>query len=555
MKNRKKNCETVVDAVAYVSDEAIADCMMTPIPTATRRISAMRLRMKVMAAVAACAVFTVTATAMLVMPFMQNHQPTVPPVNETFPQVNNGTESGPNYSALSYYETPVVNLTALAEDKTTFTSEGGGSFDASYLNNLFFRENMLLAFDFNADETVTVTSQKGGINPMIYPEGYPMADEATHAAQLDWIKTYCVQFSWKEENRVERHTLTNEDAFIMWNTTEAAVYGEDILTFVIRNTEGQITGAGSVLMVKYHLVNDSDNYFYDKASFVRWSVLGSVRFDHPEVVTDEAVAVLLSEMNAKADEARAELSFEPVGGQERYVVALAHAVNASYTPAQAEQMGAIAMQTSDACSFYKLEIENLDHSERHFLLFKDGTWGELKPESFWVQSSGVAGLAADFYVYFTDGSSMRLDEEEASQESGVMHYTYLLDSFFPPQQLPPEKVSEYNFRVAYGEIMEFLFIDNHVRGNFTGKMTAYDETLNFREYVINTTAGQFRFMVFYDGTWGMIETDTGYTDEEAMTGREITFSNGISFVLEWQDVERAGQTFTALAPTFRTSTP
>lgn len=555
MKNRKKNCETMIDAVAYFNDGAIADCMMKPIPTVTRRASAWRMSVKVIAAVAACAVFMVTASVMLVMPFMRSDQPSLPAVSDTDPEINDVTQNVPNFSSLSYHPASVVELAALAEDKTTLTGEGGGSFDASYLNRLFFRENMLLAFDFEDGETVTVTSQKGGINPMIYPEEYYEVADASHAQQLNWIKTYCNMFSWNEENCVESHTLTNDDAFLMWNTTEAETYGEDILTFVIRNAEGQITGAGSVLMVKYHPITDSENYFYDKASLVRWAVLGSVRFDHPADVTEEAVAAFLDDMNAKAEEAKAALSFDVAGGQEKYVMALADAMNASYTPEQAAQMGGIAMQTSEVCSFYKLEIENLDHSERHFLLFKDGTWKELKPESFWVQTSGVAGLAADFHVYFTDGTSVRLDEEEKSQASGVQHYTYLLDSFFPPQKLPPEKVSDYNFWAAYKEIMEFLFIDNHVRGPFSGKMTPYDETLNFREYVIDTTAGQFKFMVFYDGTWGMIEHDTGYADEAAMTGREITFSNGVSFVLEWQEVERGDQIFTALAPTFKTSNP
>ena len=561
MKNKKKNCETLIDALAYMENESIADCMLTEIPEVKYRERLLRPGHRWITVAAACLGLVAMLGAAVTAPMMvRDHG--VPPVHSGTPTVNGSSSESddehsnqPGYAALSYHNAPVVKLEALAEDKTVLTGEGGGSFDASYLNHLFFRENMLLAFDFEADETVTVTSQKGGISPMSYPEGYPTADETTHAGQLNWIKTYCHMFSWNKENCVAQHTLTREDAFVMWNTTEASVYGEDILTFVIRNAEGQITGAGSVLMVKYHPVNDSGNYFYDKASLVRWAVLGSVRFDHPELATDEAVNTLLAEMNAKADEARATLSFEVAGRQEYYIMALADAMNASYTPEQAEQMGGIAIQTSDACTFYKLEIENFDHSERQFLLFKDGTWGELKPESFWMQSDGVTGLAVDFRVYFTDGRSMRLDEEEASHESGVHHYTYLLDSFFPPQQLPPEKVSDHNFRIAYREIMEFLFIENHVRGPFSGKMTAYQETLQFREYVIDTTAGQFKFMIFYDGTWGMIQSDTGYTDEDAMTGREITFSDGTSFVLGWQEVERAGQMFTALAPTFKSPTP
>lgn len=560
MKNRKKNCETMIDAVAHFNDEAIADCMMKPIPTATRKASAWRTGVKVIAAVAACAVFMVTASVMLVMPFMRGDQPGQPTVSDTAPDANEVTQSLPNYTSLSYYHASVVELAALAEDQTSQTGEGGGSFDASYLNRLFFRENMLLAFDFEADETVTVTSQKGGINPMIYPEGYRAVSEATHAEQLNWIKTYCNKFSWEEENCVVSHTLTKADAFIMWNTTAAEVYGEDILTFVIRNTEGQITGAGSVLMVKYHPVDNSEDCFYDKASLVRWSVLGSVRFDDPSAVTQEAVDALLAEMNAKAEEAKAALSFEPENEQERYVMALAAAMNASYTPEQAEQIVSMTFLTGNGCSFYKLEMEDKYDCERHFLIFADGTWGELKPESYWVQISQPDAVEADYYVYFTDGRSVRLDEAEANDLSEhVIDYAYLFSAHEAMQPEIPEQtleeISENEFRVAYNAIINFLFNLMDVDGEFSASWTEYNEALDFREIVFDTEEGQFRFMVFFGGSWGLIESDTGYTDEAAMTGREITFSNGLSFTLEWQEVTRIGKTYTVLAPVYKTVTP
>lgn len=560
MKNRKKNCETMIDAVAHFDDEAIADCMTTPIPTATRKARGWRTGVKVIAAVAACAVFTVTASVMLVMPLMRSDEPSLPTVSHTDTEADEGTRNSPTYTSLSYHPASVVELAALAEDKTTLTGEGGGSFDASYLNRLFFRENMLLAFDFEDGETVTVTSQKGGINPMSYPERYPSADEATRAEQLNWIKTYCNKFSWEEENCQECHTLTRDDAFILWNTTAAERYGEDILTFVIRNAEGQITGAGSVLMVKYHPVENSESCFYDKASIVRWSVLGSVRFDDPSAVTEEAVDALLAEMNAKAEDAGAALSFEPENEQERYVMALAAAMNASYTPEQAEQVVSMAFLTGKGCSFYKLEMEDQYDCERHFLIFADGTWGELKPESYWVQISQPDAVDADYYVYFTDGRSLRLDEAEANDLSEhVIDYSYHFSAHEPMQPEIPEQtleqIAENEFRTAYNDIVNFLFNIMDVDGAFSAKRTEYNEALDFREIVFNTEEGQFRFMVFFNGSWGLIESDTGYTDEAAMTGREITFVNGLSFTLEWQEVTRVGKTYTVLAPVYQTVTP
>lgn len=559
--DRKKNSEVLSDAMAYLDDNAIADCMMAEVPAAPRKARTWQLRMKVISAVAACAVFMATAAVMLAMPLMQGDNPVVPPsggtsngVTATSPDTQ---PTGPSLSSLSYYETPVVKMQALAANKTALSGEGGGSFDASYLNRLFFRENMLLAFDFEVDETVTVMSQKSGINPLIYPERYPSSDKADREEQLAWIKTYCNQFSWEAKNCVESHTLTQNDAFIMWNTTAAETYGEDILTFVIRNAEGQITGAGSVLMVKYHPVENSENCFYDRASIVRWSVLGSVRFDHPEAVTEEAVNDLLSEMNAKADEARAALSFDPENEQERYVMALAAAMNASYTPEQAKQMESMAFLTGNGCSFYKLEVEDKYDCERHFLIFADGTWGELKPESYWVQISQPDAAAADYYVYFTDGRSVRLDDAEANDLSEhVIDYSYHFSAYEAMQPEIPEQtleeISKNEFRTAYNDIVNFLFNIMDVDGEFTAERTEYNESLDFREITFHTEEGQFRFMVFFNGSWGLIETDTGYTDEEAMTGREITFSSGLSFTLEWQEVTRIGKTYTVLAPVYKT---
>ncbi len=578
MKHKKENAEILLEQLAFSDDQAIADCMTAEIPAPRQSLSVWQMRRKVIGAVAACAVFALTAAAVLLLPMMRNDEPSVPgaqgelsadaehrsdsealqnPVyTDTMRPEDSETEKHPVYASLSYRETPVVKLTALAEDKTTLMGESGGSFDASYLNRLFFRENMLLAFDFEPDETVTVTSQKGGINPMIYPDDYYAVSEASHAEQLNWIKTYCNLFSWKEENCVESHILTSDDAFIMWNTTEAETYGEDILTFVIRNTEGQITGAGSVLMVKYHPVANPEDCFYDKASLVRWSVLGSVRFDHPEEVTAEAVDALLSDMNAEVQEVKAALSFDPENAQERYVIALADAMNASYTPEQAKQVRAMTFWTGKGCSFYKVEMEDQYDGERHFLIFADGTWGELKPESYWVQISQPDAVEADYYVYFTDGRSVRLDDAERNDLSAhVVEYFYHFSAYemIPPETL--EQIAEKEFRVAYDSIVNFLFNLMDVDGAFSSYRTEYNEALDFREITFDTEEGQFRFMVFFNGSWGLIETDTGYTDEEAMTGREITFSNGLSFTLEWQEVTRRGKTYTVLAPVYHTVNP
>jgi len=461
----------------------------------------------------------------------------------------------PPVTVLSYKDVPIVKCqTMVSASATEIRDEDALAskdfyFDTAYLNHLFFRENVLLSFDIEAGETLTVISQnERGLNAMRYPEHYPA--DADQTTQMEWMKNYCYLFAWDSAYGRDTHTLTQADAFVMWNSPDKVAMGEDILTFVIRNTEGQITGAGSVLMVKYRPVEYTGNFFYDKASLVRWSVLGSVKFDDPAVVTEEAVQALLADMNQKAEEVKATFSFEPADSQENYIMALADMVNACYDIENAREMGYVDFFAADGCSYFKLSIFNQRHDHlREFLLYADGTWQELMPDSFWVLTDHLMGANAFFMANFTDGTSRHMDEERAVYEAEDAHYYgyhYFANNIVWLEQ------AETEFEVAMDRIINFLFNTKGLSGKFSYRVTPQVENHDFREVFFTIGDVEYQFMVFSNGSWGLIYQDSGYEDEATLTGRKIVFTNGRVFVLEWQDVYKAGveEPIHLLAPTY-----
>lgn len=549
MKHQRKNSEKLMDEMAYLGNDTIADCMRREASQPKSKARLLVNYRKFTAIAAACMAVVMVLGAMMAAPMLMANNTVTPPVGETQPA---GTPA-PNTSS-SYQPATVVKLQALASPRT-LTQDGAidetydqVTFDTTYLNHIFFRENMVLAFDIQAGESITVTSQKSDINPVTYPEDFPK--EADQDTQLEWLKMYCGQFAWETQKRVTSHTLTEQDSFLMWNNTEKVTMGEDILTYVIRNTEGQITGAGSLLMVKYRPVDYTLNFFYDKASLVRWCELGCVRFDNPAEVSEDSVNELLAQMNQKAEEAKAELSFEPENQQEYYIKALADMVNACYDIKGSKEMGYVDFYTATDCSYFKLSIVNhRDETMRQFLLYADGTWQELMPDSFWVLTDPLMGARALFQANFADGTTRHMDEERAAYDTeDAVYYGY----HFYANNIVWLELANSNFDVAMDSIMYFLFIDGHASGAFSYRVTPQVEDHDFREVFFTVGEETFHFMVFSNGSWGLIYEDSGYADAEALTGRKIVFTNGLVFLLEWQEVEKRGveEPVYMLAPTY-----
>lgn len=552
MKHQRKNAEKLIDEMAYLGDDIITDCMNQEVPSKSLKTNIFVTYRKFMAVAAACLAVVAVVGAIITMPM--TNTPKTNDTNEHQGVLEQTNPPAAPITQISYHPSTVVKLQSLASAKSLI-SEGAVdlsydalTFDTTYLNRIFFRENVLLSFDIQEGEQITVTSKQRGINPMIYPEDFP--NDADNATQLEWLKTYCGQFSWSKENRVDRHTLTESDAFLMWNSTEKTPYDQDILTFVIRNANGEITGVGSLLMVKYHPVEDTGSFFYEKASLVRWSVLGSVRFDDPSMVTEDDANTLIANMNQKAEAAQAELSFEPSSTQEKHIMALADLVNTCYNETTGKQMGYVDFYTATDCTYFKLRIvDRTDDSVRQFLLYADGTWQELAKDSFWVLTNPIFGARALFVANFVDGTTRHMDEERAIFDNeDAIYYGY---HFLANHMVYLEEAQD-EFDVAMDSIMNFLFNQYGLSGPFSYRATPLVENHDFREVFFTVAGTEYHFIVFSGGSWGLIYEDSGYADVDTLTGRKIVFTNGLVFELEWQDIYKAGveEPVHMLAPTY-----
>ena len=253
-------------------------------------------------ATAACLTAVLALGAVLALPLLKPEDPVTPSSSEL-----NTPESDAVEEALFYYDTPLVKLMSLSNEGTDGDTEGDGANvtmqldkDIRIIHNYYFLLNGL-----QEGETVTLTSrnatlvqgdihQRPGpentvhisrasieVEPHYY-EGAPYMKTLTHvydpASDLEPI------FIWGYYDLVEDARL-DENVF------------EDYVDFVIRDANGNVTGAGCLYLASKKVMKLEENnpYFYGFA-ISRGKVLGSVRFNDPATVTEEQVETLLTDM-------------------------------------------------------------------------------------------------------------------------------------------------------------------------------------------------------------------------------------------------------------------
>ena len=180
--------------------------------------------------------------------------------------------------------------------------------------------------------------------------------------------------------------------YMKLRTNEDAEQEEATITFTVRNPEGQITGAGCVVVVKRYLLSVEERKtrppVLDTTLF-RSAVPCSVRFVNPEALTEERLAEIMAEFASAAEAAKAALDFTPDTLEERHKVAKAKIV--SMVIAEDGNITGSEDGTSnewnDYCIFgVTTHVPRGSHfpthsaDERNFLIFEDGTWVEFLAE-------------------------------------------------------------------------------------------------------------------------------------------------------------------------------
>lgn len=235
-------------------------------------------------------------------------------------------------------------------------------------------------------------------------------------------------------------------------TEEACIGGriyEDYVDFVIRDAEGNVTGAGSLYLAdKKMMTMQENNRYYPMLSVSRGEVLGAVRFHDPAAINEEQVGTLLGEMHGKADGLSAKLFEESTyTPAEAYIRNWAYVMETNY----AEYLGAehtelVLRGATVAEGVRHLMISTIYEPEsiRHFFFFEDGTFAEaadikcvcpdcgeveIVEHPFHDSKHPVDGFAQQYYhglksvwvCYFTDGRVM----EVSLNSEGVRVYTFV----------------------------------------------------------------------------------------------------------------------------------
>ncbi|MBQ9150911.1 MAG: hypothetical protein IJX72_01575 [Clostridia bacterium] len=162
---------------------------------------------------------------------------------------------------------------------------------------------------------------------------------------------------------------------------------EDVLSYMTRNADGEITGVGAVYVCRKHLIENTDHTYYVNTYISRYADLSYVRFDTP--VTEEEAEEQLKELYKAIPEAKENLDFTPVGKHEHYKAGLADLLNTVVFEAPENHMvtsGFGGNSGDDYCTFHigfvpkDSDVIDATHADRAFRIYSDGTWEEITLE-------------------------------------------------------------------------------------------------------------------------------------------------------------------------------
>ncbi len=162
-------------------------------------------------------------------------------------------------------------------------------------------------------------------------------------------------------------------------------FNEDILSYVTRNDDGEITGVGAVYVYRKHLIENEENNYYAETYISRYADLGFVRFDAP--TTEEEAEAKLKELYEAIPEAKADMDFAPVSEEENYKAGLADLLNTVTFEAPENHYTTSGFGGGSADDFRTFHIGfvpkdsdviNAGHADYVFRIYSDGTWEEIK---------------------------------------------------------------------------------------------------------------------------------------------------------------------------------
>lgn len=401
----KKNHEKLTDAIGMLNQETIHGCI-----TATSSSGRTTNRKRAVVLLAACMATLLMLGALIAVPLMRAEDPILP--SESHEEIT-GQSVSENDSlpltdvGLSYHAAPLVNVQILSASKESTpppatepeTSDTDslpetGSTNPSPEDSAVSPEDRIsivvgdelvahdvyVLFHVEEGEIVTVTSQNGKIG-----QGKPSIE--LDGNKIDGWKEYFATYAMYHSFI---HSVTTGQSLTLDPEFPVATWGgnrfypenplggradEDYIDFIIRDENGLITGAGSVYIGNQKPVINTRSRYYDDVSVTRGVVLGAVRFDDPEQVTEEKATTFVASLHDKAEDVKPHL-FDHLSTTERYVMALGAVINQNY--AAYDNFSVISGFSPDEAyrAVTILSHKDPEIGERSYLLLEDESWVE-----------------------------------------------------------------------------------------------------------------------------------------------------------------------------------
>lgn len=371
----KNNQEKLTDAFGMLREDTVDACV-TDKPSI--RPARSRTARRVAVLLAACLTFAMMGALVLILPALRSEGPTPPATDSPteFP-IHPSPE-------LSYHDAPLVNLQILSlseeevEDPDALPEAPESSDVAMTYGGSLFDSNAYILFNLEDGETITARAHNSRITVATLREG--------GIRFKSWYAKFLHDTAHGYVNHGARRyevTIDSAEAFLHWGGTTrywnenyaGGTPDEDFIDLVFRDGEGRITGAGCIYLANRKVVDNPNSRYYDDTSITRGKVLGSVRFDNPDEVTEEQVDAYLANLRESAAEI-GETMFDNPNMFEQFKLAFGDLVKTRY--ADFDNFGTASSYANKdrymAISFYNDKEPNF-HEGRYFLL-EDGTWCE-----------------------------------------------------------------------------------------------------------------------------------------------------------------------------------
>lgn len=373
----KSNKEKLIDAIGMLDEETVATAMADTSSKAVRTGHSALMRRRAAVLLAASLALTLVLGALFAIPLMTADEPMLP---ETQQGLAGGTgQITPPTSDVApghtYTEVPLVRLTQLTASGSDVSNTPAIARDIPHVNEVSgygFWTFLVLSFDCEVGEYVTVTATTDSLHLV----EMPFDEDTDQSMGGSFMKRLWNIYDTQEEGV---RTLTIDPAtsciavFMPRTRTEL---DEDTLTFTVQDEEDMAVGAGAVYMGTRYLLDSNTHLWYERCTITRASVLGSVRFDHPEAYTEEHVTELLTSFTAKVEETKAALDYTPATMEERFAVAQAEIAETVFAD---EIIYGGSRSRGNFRAFMTVKVSETDSSEKNrgFLILADGTWGEF----------------------------------------------------------------------------------------------------------------------------------------------------------------------------------